>query len=117
MSGDAHLGRIEVSPAAIASIAHDAAVGCYGVVGTATKDLATGIASALSHDRRRGITVRVDDGQVSIDVYVIIEYGTRISAVARSVINVVRYRVEQALGVEVKAVNIYVEGLRVSNVD
>ena len=117
MSGDTRLGRIEVSPAAIASIAHDAVVGCYGVVGTATKDLATGIASALSHDRRRGIAVQVDEGRVSIDVYIIIEYGTRISAVARSVIDIVRYRVEQALGIDVKAVNVHVEGLRVSNVD
>lgn len=117
MSHDASLGRIEVSPAAVATIAHDAVVGCYGVVGTATKDLATGIASALSQERRRGIGVRVQDGKVTIDVYVIIEYGTRIATVARSVMSVVRYKVEQALGVDVDAVNVHVEGLRVSNVD
>jgi uncharacterized alkaline shock family protein YloU len=117
MSGDVHRGRIEVSSAAIASIAHEALEACYGVVGTATKDLATGIATVLSHDRRRGITVHVDGDKVTIDVYVVIEYGTRISAVARSVMNVVRYRIEQALGIEVTAVNVHVEGLRVSNVD
>jgi uncharacterized alkaline shock family protein YloU len=110
-------GRIEVSPAAIVSIVSEAVLGCYGVVGTADRDLATGIASALSHDRRRGINVQVNDGQIIIDVYIIIEYGTRIAAVARSVMNVVQFSVERALGVPVAEVNVHVAGLRVSNVD
>jgi uncharacterized alkaline shock family protein YloU len=117
MSRDTQLGRIEVSPTAVASIAYDAVVSCYGVVGTAAKDLAAGIATALTHDKRPGVVVHVDDGAVTIDVYVIIEYGTRIATVARSVMDVVRFRVEQALDVEVCAVNVHVEGLRVSNVD
>ncbi len=111
------LGRIEVSYAAIASIANEAVLTCYGVVGTAAKDLATGIANALSPDSKRGIEVHVEDGQIIIDVYVIIEYGTRISAVAQSVMNVVKFNVERALGIPVMAVNVHVEGLRVSNVD
>ncbi len=110
-------GRIDVSPKAIASIVNDAVLSCYGVVGTASKDLATGIASALSTDRKRGVEVRVEDGRIVIDVYVIIEYGTRIPAVARSVMNVVQFSVERALGVPVASVNVHVDGLRVSNVD
>ena len=62
------LGSIEVSPAAIASIANDAVLGCYGVVGTANKDLATGIVNLLSPDNKRGIEVHVNDGQIAIDV-------------------------------------------------
>jgi uncharacterized alkaline shock family protein YloU len=111
------LGRIEVSPTAIASIAHEAVLTCYGVVGTAAKDLATGIVDTLSRGSKRGIDVRIEDGQIIVDVYVIIEYGTRISAVARSVMNVVKYSVERALGIPVAEVNIHVEGLRVSDTD
>ena len=110
-------GRIEVSPAAVASITYAAVVTCYGVVGTVSKDLATGIATTLDHDRKQGIVVRVEDGQVHIDVYVIIEYGTRIATVARSVMSVVKYEVERALGVHVTEINVHVEGLRVSNID
>lgn len=117
MSGDTHYGRIEVSPAAIASIAYDAMLSCYGVVGTASKDLAAGIATKLTHDRKPGVAVHVEDGQVTIDVYVIIEYGTRIATVARSVMDVVQFRVERALSIDVRAVNVHVEALRVSNVD
>jgi uncharacterized alkaline shock family protein YloU len=110
-------GRIEVSPTAIASIVHDAVLSCYGVVGTADKNLVTGLASVLDHDRKRGIVIRVEDGSIFIDVYVVVEYGTRIAAVARSVMNVVQYRVERALGVHVTEVNVHVERLRVSDID
>lgn len=110
-------GRIEVSPAAIASIANEAVLTCYGVVGTAAKGLADGIANVLSRDSKRGIAVRVEDGRIVIDVYVIIEYGTRIAAVALSVMNVVKFSVERALGIPVAEVNVHVEGLRVSDID
>ena len=113
-----NLGRIQVSPAAIASIANEAVLTCYGVVGTTAKDLASGIANVLSRDSKRGIEVRIeDDGQIIIDTFVIIEYGTRIASVARSVMNIVKYNVERALGIPIAEVNVHVEGLRVSDVD
>ena len=111
------LGRVKVSPIDIASIANEAVLTCYGVVGTAARDLATGIVSIISSARRRGIEVRIEGGQIFIDVNVIIEYGTRIVTVARSVMNVVKYSVERAFGVPVAEVNVYVEGLRISDVD
>jgi uncharacterized alkaline shock family protein YloU len=111
------LGRIEVSPTAIASVANEAVLTCYGVVGTAAKDLATGIVNILSSASKRGIVVRVEDARIIIDVYVIIEYGTRVVAVARSVMNVVKYSVERVLGIPVAEVNVHVEGLRISDID
>ena len=111
------LGQIEVSPVAIASIAHEAVLTCYGVVGTAAKDLATGIANVLSRDSKRGIVVNIENERMVIDVYVIIEYGTRIASVARSVMNVVKFSVERALGLPVAEVNVHVESLRVSDTD
>ncbi len=110
-------GRIEVSPTAIASIAREALLTCYGVVGTVAKDLAADIANVLSRERKRGVEVHLEDGEVVIDVYVVIEYGTRIAAVARSVMNVVKFNVERALGVPVAEVNVHVEGLRISDID
>jgi uncharacterized alkaline shock family protein YloU len=110
-------GRIEVSPAAIATIAHEALMTCYGVVGTASKGLATDIADAFSGEGRRGVGVRLANGRIVIDLFIIVEYGTRIATVARSAMNVVKYNVEKALGVPVAEVNVHVEGLRVSEFD
>ena len=110
-------GRIEVSPTAIASVANEAVLSSYGVVGTVPKDLAYGILKVLSRDDRCGINVAVKDGLITIDVHVIIEYGTRIAEVAQSVMNVVKFTVERTLGIPVTAVNVHVEGLRVSDID
>jgi len=110
-------GRIQVSPTAIASIANEAVLTCYGVVGTTAKDLTTGIADALSRERKRGVEVRIEEGRIIIDVYVIIEYGTRIAAVARSIMNVVKFNIERALGIPVAEINVHVERLRISNMD
>ncbi len=111
------LGRIEVSPTAIASIAQRAVSNCYGVVGIPAKDLTTGIINIISRESKRGIVVTIENGQITIDVYVVIEYGTRIAAVARSVMNVVKFSVERAIGMPVAEVNVHVEGLRVSDAD
>ena len=108
-------GRIEVSPTAIASLASQAVLECYGVVGMTTKDLASGIVEILQpSSHRRGVDIDVSEDRIVIDLYVVIEYGTRISTVARNIQSVVKYTVEKALGVPVEAVNVHVEDLRVS---
>jgi uncharacterized alkaline shock family protein YloU len=113
MTEEKRLGRIEISPHAIAIIAGDAVLKCYGVVGMASKNLIGGIADLLQPDRwQRGVDVRVRDGKVAVDLYVIIQYGTRISEVAHGVMNGVRYALEQSLGVPVAEVNVHVQGLR-----
>ena len=110
-------GQIEVSPVAIASLAHEAVLCSYGIVGTVPKNFATGIADVLSRESRRGVVVEVRNGEIFIDLYVVVEYGTRIASVARSVMNVVKYTVEKALGIPVAEVNVHVEGLRVSDLE
>jgi uncharacterized alkaline shock family protein YloU len=111
------LGSIHISPRAIATIAYHAARQSYGVVGLASKSLVDGLTHALVKDPTHGIEIRYDGQNIDIDVYVIIEYGTRIKSVATSVANTVRYQVEKALGMPVNHVNVHVQGLRVSDVD
>jgi uncharacterized alkaline shock family protein YloU len=50
-------------------------------------------------------------------LYVIVEYGTRISEVAHNIVSAVKFRVEKALGISVSGVNVHVQGLRVSQED
>lgn len=115
MTGETtQLGGIHVSPRAIATIAYHAARESYGVVGLANKNLVNGIAQALVKDPTHGVEVHYDGEQINIDVYIIIEYGTRIKSVANSVSNTVRYHVEKALGLPVNSVNVHVQGLRIS---
>lgn len=112
---ESKLGKIEVTPTAIASLASQVVLECYGVVGMAVKDLASGLVQILQpSSHRRGVDVRIDGNDIFIDLYVVIEYGTRIAIVARNIQSVVKYTVERALGVPVASVNVHVQDLRVS---
>ena len=109
------LGSIHISPNAIATIAYHATLHSYGVVGLASKNLASGLAQTITKDPNRGVSVCYDDDKIDIDIYVIIQYGTRISSVATSVANTVQFNVEKALGMRVNSIDVHVAGLRVGD--
>jgi uncharacterized alkaline shock family protein YloU len=109
------IGKIDISPTAVISIVSQAVNQCYGVVGMANKSLADGLAHLISRDSKRGIDVHFEEDGIVIDIYVIVEYGTRIRVVAESIQNTVKFHVEKSLGMPVQAVNVFVQGLRLSN--
>jgi len=111
------LGGIHISPAAVATIAYHATLESYGVVGLAPKNIAEGLAQTITREPTRGVSVEYDGEKVDIEIYIVVEYGTRIASVANSVANTVRYHVEKALGLRVNSINVHVAGLRVSDTD
>jgi uncharacterized alkaline shock family protein YloU len=114
MAEENFLGRIEVSPNAIASLAGQSVLECYGVVGMANKNLRDGIAEVLTRGNyRRGIDVKFVEGEIVIDLFVVIQYGTRISEVTHGIMNRVKFTVEKAVGIPVRQVNAHVQGLHI----
>jgi uncharacterized alkaline shock family protein YloU len=110
------LGRIEVSPRVVASIVGHAANECYGVVGMAARGLRDGIAERLNRENvHRGVEVEVRPGGIHIELYIIAQYGTRISEVANNLMSAVRYAVETSLGLPVIAVNVNVQGIHLED--
>ena len=86
-----HLGVIEISQPYFASLIGNAASSCFGVAGMANSNM------------RQGLIV---------DLHIIVSYGVNISAICQSIVNKVRYTVEEATGLEVHAVNVYVDGMK-----
>jgi uncharacterized alkaline shock family protein YloU len=117
MDEEHRLGSVEISPVAIASIASQAVLGCYGVVGMASRTLRDGLAELLhpSDNPRKGVQVELVDDEITIDLFVIMEYGVRVSEVAHNIMQSVKFNVEKMLGLPVAAVNVHVQGLRISD--
>src|SRR6202140_3866080 len=110
------LGRIEVSPRVVATIVGHAANECYGVVGMAARGWRDGIAERLNRENvHRGVEVDVEEGGIRIELYIIAQYGTRISEVAYNLMSAVRYAVEKSLGLPVLAVNVNVQGIHLED--
>ncbi|MGF1506146.1 MAG: Asp23/Gls24 family envelope stress response protein [Chloroflexi bacterium] len=112
MTVDDSLGTVYVSNGAIATIASQALLTCYGVVGMASRNAINDLYAQITRDPHHGINVEYRSGKLSIDAYVVMQHGTRIASVAESVIHAIRYNVEKSCGLPVHQVNVYVQGLR-----
>ncbi len=108
------LGLVSVSEEVILKVAGYAALECYGIVGMAAKRTTDGIVQMLGIENlARGVKVRLQNENVDVDLYIIVEYGISISAVAATLIDTVKYRVENLTGISVNKVNVSVEDIRV----
>jgi len=111
------LGSILIQKDAIASIARQSTLQSYGVVGLAPKNLIENIRQLITKDARYGVEVVFDHDGLVIDLYIIVEYGTRIKSITNSIVNSVKYNVEKTVGLPVRRINVHVRGLRISNMD
>jgi uncharacterized alkaline shock family protein YloU len=111
------LGSILIQKEAIASIARQSTLQSYGVVGLAPKSLLDNIRQWFKKDGKYGVEVEFDHDGLIIDLYVMVEYGTRIKSITNSIVNSVKYNVEKTVGLPVRRINVHVRGLRISNMD
>jgi uncharacterized alkaline shock family protein YloU len=82
-------------------------------VGIASPRLRNGQAILLLDEQsNQGVQVRLVNDQITIEVYVVLEYGLRITEIAHSIMSGVKYSTEKMLGVPVAQVNVNVQGLR-----
>lgn len=111
---DTGYGEVTIDNEVLEKVAGVTAVECYGVVGMAMVNVTSGIAKLLKGDSiTKGISLKVDDNCIRIDLHIIIEYGVNIKAVTDNLISTVKYKLETFSGLEVKHINIYVEDVRV----
>ena len=61
---------------------------------------------------KHGINVTLEDNKISLDFHVIVTYGVSISAVADNLFSNVKYKVEEFTDMEIKDINVFVEGVR-----
>jgi len=107
-------GAVRVSAQAIATIAAQATAECYGVAGLTSHRQRLGPVQRLAPDAlAHGVDVRFAADHVAIDVWVILEHSLRVVEVAHNIMVIVKYAVEQALGLQVAQVNVNVQALRV----
>ena len=107
-------GNIAMDDQVFATLAGLAAMECYGVVGMASRNATEGIFELLRRDQlTKGIKVTSIDDKLNIDLYIVLQYGIKISVVADNIISRIKYSVETFSGVSVENVNIFVQGVRV----
>ena len=113
-SMNTHMGNIVIDKEVIAQYAGSVAVECFGIIGMADINMRDGLVRLLKRDSiTRGINVTLNNNKLILDFHVIVSYGVSILAVTDNLITSVKYKVEEFTGIEVKKINIYVDGVRV----
>ena len=111
------LGDIHLSLDVVASITGGAATECYGVVGMASQKIVKdGFYDLLGKDNyAKGIVVEDGETGIILNVYIIVGYGVKISEVVYEVQKKVKYVLETTLDIDIEAVNVFVQSIRVTD--
>lgn len=112
------LGRIQVSDEAIAEIASLAASKVSGVAGMGSGSRVESLAEILGvKSGSQGVSVEMGAGEVSLRLFLVLEFGSDIADVALQVQEDVAEAVEKMSSLEVKSVDVVVQGVRLSSAE
>ena len=60
----------------------------------------------------RGISVRAGHDKLVVDLHITVLYGVNVGTVVKSIINKVKYVMEESTGISVERVNVYVDEIK-----
>ena len=103
-------GEITLTNDVISIVVGAAVTDNYGVVGMVSKhffrDNLTEILKKENYSK--GVVITQDGSDISVDIYIVVSYGTKISVICQNIQQAVKYNVEQLLGFELAYVNVHV---------
>ena len=109
-------GKVIIAREVIAKIAGLAAMECYGLVGMASIKVQDGIAQLLGWENlSKGVIVNIEEDKLSLELNIIVEYGTNIHQVANNIIERVNYTLQDKIGIKASSIDVNVQGVRVGN--
>lgn len=109
------LGSIKIADEVVRIIAGLAATEVQGVAGMSS-GVVGGIAEMLGRkNMSKGVKVEVGEREAAVDMFVVVEYGTRIPDVAAKIQENVKKAIENMTGLTVVEVNVNVQGVAFSH--
>lgn len=106
------IGNIKISVDVVSTIAGIAATEIEGV-SCMYSSFVNGFAQKLGAKKNlsKGVKVDMEADNVSIDLYIVVDYGVKIPELAWSIQENVKTNVEAMTGMNVSKVNIHIEGI------
>ncbi len=106
-------GDVIITEEVIAKIAGTAALAnSVGIVGLASRSKADELATLLKKNAvAKGVKVSINASKVKLEIHVIGRYGVNLASSCESLIEQVKYAVEQSTGLEVVSIVVTVESL------
>jgi uncharacterized alkaline shock family protein YloU len=108
------IGTVFITEEVMLKVVGYAALECYGIVAMSSKRAKDGFVQWLGRENlTKGVQLKLADDMIDVDLFIIVEYGISIAEVCKTIVETVRYKLENMTGIKVRRVNISVEGVRV----
>lgn len=111
-----NIGTITISQDYFMALIGSTVTGCFGVVqmnvSSAKQTLMAALPFFKKQDYERGISVRAGKDKLVVDLHITVLYGVNVGTVVKSIINKVKYVMEESTGISVERVNVYVDEIR-----
>lgn len=109
-----NFGSVNYSDEVLANIIGVSTMECYGVVGMASRNAKDGLWELIrAESLSKGVKLYNKDNKLCIELYIIVQYGTKISVIANNIIQKVKYNIEKYTGLNVGSITVNVQGVRV----
>lgn len=110
------VGQVQIADDVIAIIAEIAATEVAGVAGMGAT-LTNEIVQSFTRKRTpKGVKVEVNEGQVMVNIAIIVRYGEKIPKITADIQQKVKNSIETMTGLDVVAVDIHVTGIHFENI-
>ena len=108
-------GSVNVSTSVYTDIAGTAAINCLSVKGMVARSVTDGLYHLLRKESvGKGVKVEFhEDDTITIDLHIMVGNGVNLNAVGNSIIDEVRYMVQNCTGTEVRAVNVHIDSMMI----
>lgn len=107
-------GSINYSVEVLSNIVGVSTMECYGVVGMASKNASDGFWELIKGENlSKGVKISSKNDNLDIELYIIVQYGTKVSVIANNIIQKVKYNLENYTGLKVTSITVNVQGVRV----
>jgi len=110
-----HIGKIIISEKYISQLVESVVTRCFGVADvchTSTFHTAFSAITGKSFEKYKGVRILVNkSNDLIINLHIKVTFGTNIGSVVNSITHKVGYTVEEATGMKVSKINVYVDGM------
>lgn len=112
-----HLGEITMTKQFFGILIGDVLTDCFGVVDKNAGNTEQTILSSLPFFSKKayadkGVNVSVRDGRLQVDIHITVMYGLNVSSIVKSIQHKVSYSIEEATGLQVEKVNVFIDGIK-----
>lgn len=105
---ETQMGKIYYTEEFIKNMVALSALECDGVVSVASKSSKDNKPNINS-----GVKVSIENSKLNVEVFIVIQYGIKVSVIANDVIQKIKYDIENNAGIFVNSITVNINGIEI----